>query len=115
MYSVMQQGTEAAGTSALDGLWLLLVDDDSQTPANLEGRVPMMARAGNDMTYLLGFKNAANARRFMQDSDIDDAEPRMVVRSNASTVIDVARANGVVGVLVDYDPKTREYARASEL
>lgn len=112
----MQQATEAGAASFLNGLWLLLVDDDSQqTPANLEGRVPMMARAGNDMTYLLGFKNAANARQFLQDSAIEDAEPRMVVRSNADRVVDVARANGVVGVLVDYDPKTRQYAAASEL
>ena len=75
----------------------------------------MMARAGNDDTYLLGFKNAHNARKFLKDSSIEDAEPRMVVKGNKVEFLDIARANGAVGVLVDYDPATQQYSGASEL
>lgn len=102
-------------SSALDGLWVVLVDHADQQLAQFEGRVPMMARAGNEQTYLLGFKNVANARKFLQQSSIEDAETRMVVRGNKDKFLDVARANGVVGVLVDYDPSTQQYAAASEL
>ena len=97
--------------SSLDGLWVLLVSD-TREPGQ---RVPMMARAGNDQTYLLGFKNVRNARRFLESSAINGAEPRMVVRANRTELLAAARANGVVGVLVDYDPDTQQYASASEL
>ena len=59
--------------SSLDGLWVLLVPNEEQ-------RIPMMAKAGNDQTYLLGFKNMNNARKFLTDSSIENAEPRMVVK-----------------------------------
>jgi hypothetical protein len=75
----------------------------------------MMARAGNDQTYLLGFRNVRNARRFMEGSAIAAAEPRMVVRGNRDELLNAARRSGVVGVLVDYDPSTQQYASASEL
>jgi hypothetical protein len=39
----------------------------------------------------------------------------MVVRSNKDELLRVAKANGVVGVLVDYDPTTRAYSAASAL
>ncbi len=102
--------------SCLDGLWVVLINDGEGTErAKIDGRVPMMARAGNDQTYLLGFKNMAKARQFLSASEIDDAEPRMVVDANKRDFLDTARANGVVGVLVDYDPQTQAYGTASEL
>jgi len=51
----------------------------------------------------------------LKDSAIEDAEPRMVVRGNKGELLSIARANGVVGVLVDYDPATQQYSGASEL
>ena len=102
--------------SCLDGLWVVLVEDsEGAAAAKVDGRVPMMARAGNDQTYLLGFKNMAKARKFLDASSINGAEPRMVVDANKRTFLDTARANGVVGVLVDYDPATHDYSTASEL
>jgi hypothetical protein len=88
----------------LDGLWVLLIDDE-----------PMIARAGDDQTYLLGFKNAARARQFAATQAIEGAEPRMIVRGNKDAIMTVARASGVVGVLVDYDPVTQQYAAAAGL
>jgi hypothetical protein len=110
-----QQSELSVQRSALDGLWVLLVENEGQAASDIEGRVPMMARTGNDQTYLLGFKNAHNARRFLEASAINGAEPRMVVKSNKSEFLRVAQANGVVGVLVDYDPTTQQYSAASEL
>ncbi len=94
--------------SSLDGLWVLLVPSEDQP-------IPMMAKAGNDQTYLLGFKNMTNARKFLADSSIEDAEPRMIVKGNKSEFLSIARENGVVGVLVDYDPATQQYSSATEL
>lgn len=111
----MQQAKQAVPSSSLDGLWVVLVNQGDQQMADFEGRVPMMARAGDDQTYLLGFKNVLNARKFLATSSIDGAEPRMVVRSNKEQFLSVARANGVVGILVDYDPSTQQYAAAAEL
>ena len=99
-----------AEKSPLDGLWVLLVNQD----ANAD-RIPMMARAGNDETYLLGFKNVFNARKFIEQSAVENAEPRMVVRGNKSELLQLAQTNGAVGVIVDYDPATQDYAAASEL
>jgi hypothetical protein len=112
MQQVMQPQVEK---SALDGLWVLLVDNEGQlTTADPDGRVPMMARAGDDQTYLLGFKNVSNARRFLATSDVA-AEPRMVVRGNRSEMLRIAQAAGVAGVLVDYDPQTQQYGAATSL
>lgn len=111
----MHHSKELTLPSSLDGLWVVLVGEANASLANVEGRVPMMARAGDEQTYLLGFKNAAKARKFLDSSSIEDAEPRMVVRSNKDSFLSVARANGVVGILVDYDPSTQEYAAAAEL
>ncbi len=108
----MQEANFATARSSIDGLWVLLVSGDQAVQGS---RIPMMARAGNDETYLLGFKNMHNARKFLKDSSIEDAEPRMVVRGNKGELLDIARANGVIGVLVDYDPETQQYASAAEL
>ena len=101
--------------STLDGLWLLLVQQDSET--TMEGRVPLMARAGDEQKYLLAFKNAPRARKFLETSNVpsSSAEPRLVVRSNKDELLRIARANGVVGVLVDYDPVSQAYSAASAL
>jgi hypothetical protein len=111
----MQHQTDPAPPSALNGLWLLLVKQEAELSSKIEDQVPVMAKAGNDMNYLLGFKNAANARKFMQDSDIDNAEPRMVVSANEGNFLHCARANGAAGLLVDYDASSQQYAKASEL
>jgi hypothetical protein len=102
--------------SSLDGLWLLLVEgqDPCRTGPTVEGRVPMMARAGDQHTYLLGFKNMQRARNFLATSPVA-GEPRMVVRGNRDELLRVARANGAAGVLLDYDPQTRAYSAAAEL
>src|SRR5262249_25490041 len=66
--------------SNLEGLWVLLVSNEGElAQQDSAGRVPVMARAGNDQTYLLVFKDMAKARRFVSDSSLDGAEPRMVV------------------------------------
>lgn len=104
--------------SPLVGLWVLLVQNEGQlNSADPKGRVPMMARTGNHETYLLGFKNMSNARKFLQQSAIEAeaAEPRMVVKGNKSEVLQIARDAGVVGILVDYDPVTQRYSAATEL
>ncbi|RMH43869.1 MAG: hypothetical protein D6689_03850 [Deltaproteobacteria bacterium] len=100
-----------ADKSSIEGLWVLLVRE----PGSEEPNSLMMARAGNNETYLLGFKNAFNARRFIEQSAVEHAEPRMVVRSNKAEVLALASERGAVGVLVDYDPTTHDYARAAEL
>ena len=90
--------------SVLEGLWVLLVENE-----------PMMARAGDDQTYVLGFKNMAKARQFATATSLEAAEPRLVVRGNKDEILKNARAAGVAGVLVDYDPATNGYAAAAEL
>lgn len=89
--------------SPLEGLWVLLVDGEA-----------MMAQAGNDQMYLLGFKNAVKARQFIAAHDFV-AEPRMLVRANKDEILRSARTANAVGVLVDYDVATQKYAAAIEL
>jgi len=108
-----QTRTEAA---PLANLWVLLVQNDGElTTQDSDGRVPMMARAGDDQTYLLVFKNVVKARQFLSTQDVSDAEPRMVVRANHDDIVRIARSAGVVGTLLDYDPATQKYASASAL
>jgi hypothetical protein len=108
---------EQEARSSLDGLWVVLVEgrEEQKLRPTFEGRVPMMARAGDDQTYLLGFRNMHSARRFLAGSPVAGAEPRMVVKRNKDELLSVARANGVVGVLVDYDPETSGYSSAAAL
>jgi hypothetical protein len=101
---------------AIGGLWVLLVQNDGELATqDNDGRVPVMARAGNDQTYLLVFKNVAKARQFVTASALDGAEPRMVVRGNRDDIVRIAKSAGVVGTLVDYDPTTQKYAAAGAL
>ena len=105
-----------AARSPLDGLWILLVDNEGQiSVSDADGRVPMMARAGDEQTYLLGFKNVSKARQFLSAQEMDGAEPRMVVRGNQDQILKIAQAAGVVGVLVDYDPHSGAYGAATAL
>jgi hypothetical protein len=114
----MMESTQAlAPKSPLDGLWVLIVQQPSADDGRdeLGRRVPVMARAGNDETYLLGFKNMTSARKFMTDSALENAEPRMVVKGNKGEFLKLAQDAGVVGVLVDYDATTQQYRTAAEL
>lgn len=100
----------------LDGLWVLLVSNEGElTAEDSAGRVPVMARAGNEQTYLLVFKNVVKARQFVSTSSLEGAEPRMVVKGNRDDIIRIARSAGVVGTLLDYDPSTQQYAEATAL
>jgi hypothetical protein len=102
--------------SPLNGLWVLLVDNQGELPVqDAEGRVPMMARAGNDERFLLVFKNVVKARQFLATQELDGAEPRMVVRGNRDDILRIAKSAGVVGTLLDYDPTTQRYAAAQAL
>jgi hypothetical protein len=84
--------------------WVLLVENE-----------PVFCRAGNDDTYLLLFKDMAKARTFAKTSAIEGAQPRMVVRANCEELVRNARAAGVVGTLLDYDPSTQKYADTQPL
>jgi len=102
--------------AGLSGLWVLLVNNDGELATqDGDGRVPVMARAGNDQTYLLVFKNVVKARQFVATQDLDGAEPRMVVRGNREDIVRIARSAGVVGTLLDYDPTTQKYASTGAL
>jgi hypothetical protein len=109
--------TQTQNQSAnLAGLWVLLVHNDGELATqDSDGRVPVMARAGNDQTYLLVFKNVVKARQFVAAQDLDGAEPRMVVRGNRDDIVRIAKSAGVVGTLVDYDPTTQQYAATGAL
>ena len=107
----MQQHQTQDIPHSLSGMWILLVPNEGElSTQDADGRVPVMCRAGNDKTYLLTFKNVAKARQFVSTSEMSGAEPRMVVRGNATDIVRIAKSAGVVGTLVDYDPKTQQYA-----
>ena len=112
---MLRQATENA-TGNLAGLWVLLVQNDGEiSTQDADGRVPVMARAGDAQTYLLVFKNVAKARQFVATQELDGAEPRMVVRGNQQDIMRIARSAGVVGTLLDYDPATQRYTSAQAL
>ncbi|MGN6107500.1 MAG: hypothetical protein ACTHU0_20490 [Kofleriaceae bacterium] len=90
-------------------------NDGELAVQDADGRVPVMARAGNDQTYLLVFKNVVKARQFVAAQDLAGAEPRMVVRGNQNDIVRIARSAGVTGTLLDYDPTTQQYASANAL
>jgi hypothetical protein len=113
---MLQTNTPMNDSATLAGMWVLLVQNEGELAAqDPDGRVPVMCRAGNDETYLLVFKNVAKARQFVSTQDLDGAEPRMVVRGNRDDIVRIAKAAGVVGTLVDYDPTTQQYAGTSAL
>jgi hypothetical protein len=103
-------------TTHLTNLWVLLVQNDGElTAQDADGRVPMLARTGNDQKYLLVFKNVAKARQFLSTQSVDGAEPRMLVRANQDDILRIVKSAGVVGTLLDYDPTTQKYASATAL
>ena len=101
--------------TTIEGLWVLLVPNEGELPVqDVDGRVPMMARAGDDQTYLLAFKSVVKARQFLAACEAS-ADPRMVVRGNKQELLRIASSARVAGVLIDYDPATQAYAAAIEL
>lgn len=112
----MHRQTVETANPNLAGLWVLLIQNHGEISAeDAEGRVPVMARSGDAQTYLLVFKDVAKARQFGAVQELEDAEPRMVVRGNQQDIMRIARSAGVVGTLLDYDPKTQRYASAQAL
>ena len=112
----MLSNETATARTDLTNLWVLLVNNEGELSVqDADGRVPVMARAGNDQTYLLVFKNVVKARQFLASQAIDGAEPRMVVRGNRDDIVRIARSAGVVGTLLDYDPTTQKYAATQAL
>ena len=108
------RSTASNNNNGLAGLWVLLVNNEGELAVqDADGRVPVMAKAGNDQRYLLVFKNVVKARQFLAASELEGAEPRMVVRGNQNDLLRIARSAGVVGTLLDYDPTTQKYAAAS--
>ena len=108
--------TTRTDSTPLTNLWVLLIENGGElTTQDADGRVPMMARAGDDRTYLLVFKNVVKARQFLSTQAVDGAEPRMVVRANHDDIVRIARSAGVVGTLLDYDPMTQKYASTGAL
>lgn len=106
----------APATVAFEGLWVLLAANDGELPAqDADGRVPLLAKTGENMNLLLAFKNVAKARQFTADAGIDGAEARMVVAANKQELIRIARAADAVGVLVDFDAKTKHYLTTTSL
>jgi hypothetical protein len=103
-------------TVLLEGLWVLMVQNEGEiSVSDADGRVPVLALAGNDKTYLLGFKNAAKARQFMTTLELEGADARMVVKGNKEEILRIVRAAGVAGLLVDFDATTKQYALAADL
>lgn len=110
------RGTDLAIPTTLEGLWVLLMANDGGLPdSDADGRVPVMAQAGNNAVYVVAFKNVAKARQFCTEAALEGAEARMVVRGNKDEVLRVARSAGALGTLVDYDIKTQKYLVALDL
>lgn len=103
-------------TTFLEGLWVLLVRNEGEIEvSDADGRVPVLALAGNDKTYLLGWKNAVKARQFAAAAELDGAEARMVVKGNKEEILRIVRTAGVAGLLVDFDATTKQYAQDVDL
>jgi type IV secretory pathway TraG/TraD family ATPase VirD4 len=90
--------------SSIEGLWVILVTQEG-------AMLPMLARAGSGL-YLLAFKTGFTARKFVTDSKLTDAEPRMVVSANLAEVISALEGKEIAGVLIDYDATTNTYKEA---
>lgn len=103
-YAIAQNSPQS---SPIDGLWVLLVPEGNE-------KVPMVARSANGI-FLLAFRTGHGARKFMSDSSIDGAEPRMVLAASAPRVLDLATGRGASAVLVDYDAATQNYRSAVAL
>jgi hypothetical protein len=92
---------------AIEGLWILVVEEDGE-------KVPLLAR-GKSGLYLLAFRTPHAARKFLAESGMPEAEPRLVVRSNAAEIDAYLQARETSGVVIDYDPTTNSYRDAAAL
>jgi hypothetical protein len=96
--------------SSIENLWVILVPEESG--AGINGKTPMLARAGNSL-YLLAFRTGFTARKFMTEGHLPaGAEPRMVVGSILGQILGAVAGKDVAGVLVDYDFTTNTYREA---
>ena len=96
--------------SSIENLWVVLVPEDAGGAIN--GKTPMLARAGNSL-YLLAFRTGFTARKFMTEGQLPaGAEPRMVVGPIVPQVLGAVAGKDVAGVLVDYDFTTNTYREA---
>ncbi|MEZ4367285.1 MAG: hypothetical protein R2939_13520 [Kofleriaceae bacterium] len=113
----MRPGAQSpAPLPKLDGLWVLLAPNEGQfESADADGKVPVLAQAGDQYYYLVAFRNAAKARAFAAANDLDGIDPRMVVGAYKDELVRVARAAGAIGMLVDYEPGTGEPVPAAPL
>ena len=92
--------------SSIENLWVILVSE-----AGLASKTPMLARAGDGL-YLLAFRTGFTARKFMTDSGLQGAEPRMVVGPVLPQIMASVAGKEITGVLVDYDFSTHTYREA---
>jgi hypothetical protein len=92
--------------SSIENHWVILVPE-----AGDGAKTPMLARAGDGL-YLLAFRTGFTARKFMTDSGLQGAEPRMVVGSILPQILASVAGKGITGVLVDYDFSTHTYREA---
>jgi hypothetical protein len=92
--------------SSIENLWVILVHEDGS-----EKKTPMLARAGDGL-YLLAFRTGFTARKFMTDSGVHGAEPRMVVGAVLPQILASVSGKEISGVLVDYDFSTNTYREA---
>ncbi len=92
---------------------MLLVDREDG--AGEKTKLPVLVESGTKHKFVLSFKNAAGAKKFLKESDTEDGVPMMVVKGNAMTMIETARTLGADGILIDYDASTQRYGGASLL
>lgn len=114
----MRPGTPAPTPlpKSLDGLWVLLARNEGQLAAeDADGKVPILAQAGDQYFYLVAFRNAAKARAFAAANGLEDLDPRMVMGPYKEDLLRVARAAGAIGALVDYEPGIGEAVPAMPL
>jgi hypothetical protein len=98
--------------SSIENLWVILVPEEADRGPGINGKIPMLARAGNGL-YLLAFRTGFTARKFMTEGHLaQGAEPRMVVGSILAQILSTLAGKDIAGVLVDYDFTTNTYREA---
>jgi len=89
-------------------------DGELKTQDN-DGRVPIMARAGNDQTYLLVFKNVVTARQFVATQELDGAERAWSFVANRDDIVRIAKSAGVIGTDARLRSDDQKYASTGAL
>ncbi len=99
--------------SSIENLWVILVPEEGAAGgATINGKTPMLARAGNGL-YLLAFRTGFTARKFMTEGQLPTgAEPRMVVGAILPQILGAIAGKEIAGVLIDYDFMTNTYREA---